>query len=1246
MRKGLLLIFLGFAALFEGCKKEVSVPIDSGVFAKCRGDSFRIDLLDTVKTLPDSAVDQQMDQLRDWVWTTLLARVSAQTSQPELLAGISRQPLVRNDSLSHLLEQPVGRARSTVGKDGTIYVLVQRSDPRRVMADVLEAVDQESFFLGEGPKAVEVYGVDFKMETAEAQVCKLASVDKAWVEGPGSGFRESHVKSTEDLAAFLDGGADLLSASCSIDDKDEPVLDLTGRQRPRTTRAPMTVAHVAALNREIQYVPTDGLPAAKLLPDKVKEQAREVGEEIDSAWTEAQSAGVIPQLKGEDSSTQQILDRVLSWKSENPQVAAAELLMSYQAQGMGNLGFSLDPKTDLSQALKNLDELAAALQQNTRLLPLLRQWGMSPDQALALVDSIVTDGSSLRDTRTKVDELRGKLEALDAFEATRTLLETAKSSRSISIRQALHSAQYQSARYDGPLQGTEPAMTMFYTDLLAKLWALDWRQCSPTGIVPGFVSVIDQRNSPAFCQEDQGIENTRIWFGSRQEAYAHDEATALRLAPNATRLYALGSALGSEFSEEVEPAANMQRFIGWWDRHYEDVADWEPQYELLNQLVKWTLVRRMADASPSSHCLAFLDHYELGPPKRFDRWVKAKKDLRWGGPVPLLDGTETGTERLPLFTSEFFELCRSLGWLSGGVTLPQLSDFADLPVRQADPLPYLRRQDSVRPAEPLPAGGGHYASLQLPRGKIEDYNVVVASDGVRSEGRLISAIMVRDNSGFRPKEAGPITRRKDFLLSQGGNKAEAHEVRDGFGVGRFLVSELKSSAPQVKFLPGAEIRAKRLGLEVSAHLQSHGGDLKSAAKETAGGVPVMVLSDGRVAVGPLPEVEGEKTYAVLSSGGGERGPPPAGDRYEVGASDSGDGGGGSGNDGSGFDGTGGKKGSVGIILVADKDAKPYFKRRGAVEVPESNPIAREVREYLDKGDLEGAEKAAASDDAPPRVLTAIAAEAARRKRIEVVEEMTNRLVLHPEAVWEIRRTSKEVEVLRASLARGGKTNENACRRLASCLLRLAIVANRLPPRDAARELARLGDQAPPAFYALSLPKFAYHPPIGYGPGHPAKPRQQEVLELVNSAHRLADLPAQIRVGESDFKLVQGPAPQLGVERQRISPWGEASEKLPLLSMLAEPGTNYVWPLPVVVRCIDRASGQVATGASRWLPDCERPTGYGLTSAEAKEKAWKIAADLLACDLDGDGRVSGSRERSCVDNIMKENEVIFRSSRQQ
>ena len=47
---------------------------------------------------------------------------------------------------------------------------------------------------------------------------------------------------------------------------------------------------------------------------------------------------------------------------------------------------------------------------------------------------------------------------------------------------------YQAARYDGDLQGTEVGMVLFDTDLLAKLWAIDFDESSPRrGFIRGFI---------------------------------------------------------------------------------------------------------------------------------------------------------------------------------------------------------------------------------------------------------------------------------------------------------------------------------------------------------------------------------------------------------------------------------------------------------------------------------------------------------------------------------------------------------------------------------------------------------------------------------------------------------------------------------------------------------------------------------------------------------------------------------------
>jgi uncharacterized membrane-anchored protein YjiN (DUF445 family) len=45
---------------------------------------------------------------------------------------------------------------------------------------------------------------------------------------------------------------------------------------------------------------------------------------------------------------------------------------------------------------------------------------------------------------------------------------------------------FQKARYDGYLQGTEVGMVLFYTDILAKIWALNYLDSTPSKIIQNF----------------------------------------------------------------------------------------------------------------------------------------------------------------------------------------------------------------------------------------------------------------------------------------------------------------------------------------------------------------------------------------------------------------------------------------------------------------------------------------------------------------------------------------------------------------------------------------------------------------------------------------------------------------------------------------------------------------------------------------------------------------------------------------
>ena len=1228
MKRLIVPLLAGVFMLISGC----SGPTPVTDFVKCQGDSFRVDLLDAFQVLPDNTPDAHLDQLRDWIWSTLLARLAARSSQPELLVGLIRQPVLRDEGWANFLEQPVGRSRSTIGKDGTVYVLVQRSEPHRTLEDVLEAVDREALALGQQPRALEVYGVDFQMDRAEAQVCKLGSRSAAWITAPEQGFRNRRVTSARELTDFLDGGTDLLTATFKIGDQGRPVLYLTGRQRSRTARAPITIQDLAALGREVRFVPLDRLPAARNLPEEIKADSRRLAAEIDGALRQAAAAGAELHLSGQDGPTQQLLQHVLAWKRQRPGVSTEELILSYRTQDSSDLGFSLDPKTDVAEALRRLDDLISALPSGARLLGVLQGWGTSAEEVLALATWSATDGS-LQRLRTSLESLRAAVRRSDSRNGEKLLLEAEELSGdapfTFLVRQALGTARYQSARYDGPLQGTAPAMTMFYTDLVAKLWAMDWQRSSPTGAVPGFVSVVAHRDSPVFCRDDAGVPSTRIWFGVRPEAYVRDGLFALRLAPGVTRLYARGSALGAGLSPEVEPAAPMQRFIRWWDRHYQDVAVWEPQYERLNQIVKWTLVRRMVETAGTDG-LSFLSEVDPGRGQRFDRWMAAQNGLRWRGPVPLLERSSETTETLPLFTSEEYQTCGGPHTLSGGVSLPHTSDIADLPIRQADPRPYLRRLDPLHPATPLTGGSAHYDSLPVPGGRIDNLDTKVTPDGVSEDSALLTEVTIRGDSYALPAGQGPIRRRMEAFVSYGENRSVLRESRDGFGVARIQAEALASNKLRIAVHLGPQSAAQWLSRSVSARMQLGGHDLRSASREVAGDLPVRAVDDGRVIV-TLATAEGEeKAFAVLGTGHEGRGPP--GPRFLITAPQPVE-----------IARSKGSDGSVELVLLTEAGEQSYLRDHHAAKIEEiDDPFARAVHDHLQAGDFAGARDAVAPQGATPRALARLAVEAAHQDRLDVLEPMVDRLTTNPEAVEEIRHLISELSYRHVELDRKGASAPLRQRLLAN-IIRLAVAVDRMTPREAAREQAREGDRLPSAYYRLAggSPQLAHLPPVAYLPSAPTPPGQRYVRELIDLTNLSGDLPESLRFGDKQLRLVRGTAREPA--ESRVSSAVRRAEPSRLLSLAPSAGSGVrgiVWPLIVVVPCAEEGRVAVAPGDLFAPPACTRATGEERNDPAFLRQAWQAAAALFACDLNGDGQIGGGREEECKSAAVRAHAPVF------
>lgn len=233
---------------------------------------------------------------------------------------------------------------------------------------------------------------------------------------------------------------------------------------------------------------------------------------------------------------------------------------------------------------------------------------------------------------------------------------------------------YQAARYDGGLQGTEAGMTYFYTDLVAKAWPMEIGSGSPTGKVSGFISDLKAKTPWGHCIT--GSEEGRLWFGLRDEAIApHDKY--IDLGGIATRVFTLieDPAGGNK---EVEPSYSFGRIIWWWDRHYLAMADYEPQYHRLDQLMHWStaiawLMQQDKVRLPEVAITEIKNNWQFGA------WLGKHPELKWRFDIPFVNPPGETTEALLTLYSDTYSDCGSDSrYWSGGISNPGIEQVLDI----------------------------------------------------------------------------------------------------------------------------------------------------------------------------------------------------------------------------------------------------------------------------------------------------------------------------------------------------------------------------------------------------------------------------------------------------------------------------------------------------------------------------------------------------------------------------------------
>jgi hypothetical protein len=679
------------------------------------GETRTVDFAIDEATRSRLTAREQADQLRDWLLFTVVS--DAGLTADELNRALYDVPTIRHGHMRPVANFEYGTVRSCfIGNDRVVTVIPRVADDARRRDLLAHIGDEHRKNLGTAPGKLLVFEYELEPARLLATLTRRPDLDGRELFSAAYGYQERLIGAAGDLGEFLQHADDVTFARL------EPRgLRLGGRklQQYRGLRAE-DVAAVWQAQRKLRASLEAVESRFKSEQDDVRKKwqakldalnARQRADtDLPGTFRVPSTPGgspgdLFPGLNGGDDATKdddlEALARAFQQRSARrsrrfaapadgeASSTAAEIQAAYDREaeelarrqaleyrGMhltDHTGFSLDPDYDYdglqawfagkpSERLKTLasrpgapitaaevDEAARGLRGAAgehRVVPLLKLLDKAKRGFSSPLGALVVEGIN-HDVRNKF--------------------------------------QYQAARYDGDLQGTEVGMVLFYTDLLAKLWvSVDYS--APRDVIAEFRTGPDGGVPPVFKAETITQPSTRLWFGPEDRAYQLlTNRTGVVLARCATRIYAASSDPLTP-GVEVPPTYQADRRMGWWNDHFEEVAAYEEEYERLNEYIKWSVILGWLEAQDAMDRLGFLRDVSVDHSAWFPDWVKKHPELRfkqWER-VPFFErgAKNSRTESLPILESRPFANFgeKPASWtISGGVSGARPSDIRARP---------------------------------------------------------------------------------------------------------------------------------------------------------------------------------------------------------------------------------------------------------------------------------------------------------------------------------------------------------------------------------------------------------------------------------------------------------------------------------------------------------------------------------------------------------------------------------------
>lgn len=370
---------------------------------------------------------------------------------------------------------------------------------------------------------------------------------------------------------------------------------------------------------------------------------------------------------------------------------------------------------------------------------------------------------------------------------------------------------YSQARYEGRLEGTEVGMTLFYTDHIAKSWTTGVGTGVPADAVKGFVPDPAALIPWSHCRgpEESLSESGRLWFGQDDSGFAFSD-DGVSIGASATRLFARSE--GDE-GTEVEPSFGFGRGLRWWDQHYLAVADYEPQYHRLDQIMRWSGALEWL-ASQGGPVLPQLDDGAIRSDLRFQDWYAANNGLRERSPIAFVAPPSATQEAILARPSKTFASCGFLT-VSGGVSTGDLIQRKGSRSFEADLPAHVRRGgllDETSAFDPA-AGTG-----RITQHSIDDTGQVVDSlertFSMSTGGRSVIDVVgggrrVASFGDLKVWRAHTAPRKLTTEIAAGAGRV-SHGIRfQDLDQGQLTASKVNASTTTVQWRPGPGDRLHR-----------------------------------------------------------------------------------------------------------------------------------------------------------------------------------------------------------------------------------------------------------------------------------------------------------------------------------------------------------------------------------------------------------------------------------------------------